>query len=101
GNRTSVVAGNGNRYGYAFTARNKLAEVRLYDYRDGHDNGADYVVLNSYAYDYGGRMAVQIDSMGRRTEYTYLGDDKLAKVVLKNFHNPDGSTRDYVLEDNT
>ncbi|MFF5293698.1 RHS repeat-associated core domain-containing protein [Paractinoplanes globisporus] len=101
GNRTSVVDGNGNRYGYAFTARNKLAEVRLYDYRDGHDNGADYVVLNSYAYDYGGRMAVQIDSMGRRTEYTYLGDDKLAKVVLKNFHNPDGSTRDYVLEDNT
>ncbi|WP_433297556.1 polymorphic toxin-type HINT domain-containing protein [Actinoplanes sp. CA-030573] len=103
GNRTSVVDGNGNHYEYAFTARNKLAEVRLYDWDDdGTKTGnGDFVVLNSYAYDYGGRMVVQIDSMGRRTEYTYLGDDKLAKVVLKNFHNPDGSTRDYVLEDNT
>jgi RHS repeat-associated protein len=102
GNRTSVVDGNGNHYEYAYTATNKLSEVRLYDFHDdGTDDGGAYVVLNSYAYDFGGRMAVQVDSMGRRLEYTYLGDDLLSKVVQKNFHNPDGSTRDFVVESNT
>ncbi|WP_305790284.1 LamG-like jellyroll fold domain-containing protein, partial [Symbioplanes lichenis] len=102
GNRVSVVDGNGNRYGYAYTARNALAEVRLYDWRDGGGGaGQDYVVLNSYAYDWAGRMAVQIDSMGRRIEFTYFGDDMIAKKVLKNFHDPDGTTRDLVMEDNT
>ncbi|WP_306210198.1 polymorphic toxin-type HINT domain-containing protein [Actinoplanes sp. RD1] len=101
GNRTSVVDGNGNHYEYAYTARNALAEVRLYDWRDGGaDSGDDYVVLNSYAYDFAGRMAVQLDAMGRRVEYTYYGDDLLQKKVLKNFHDPDGKTRDLVLEDN-
>ncbi len=107
GNRVSVVDGNGNHYEYAFTARNDLAEVRLYDWRGDPDGGKPqddelgYVVLNAYAYDYGGRMAAQVDSMGRRIEYTYLGDDLLAKIVLKNFHNPDGTTRDYVVQENT
>ncbi|MCU7729892.1 polymorphic toxin-type HINT domain-containing protein [Actinoplanes sp. KI2] len=102
GNRTSVVDGNGNHYEYAYTATNKLAEVRLYDFHDGGgDSSNPYVVLNSYVYDYGGRMAAQVDSMGRRLEYTYLGDNLLSKVVQKNFHNPDGSTRDLVVENNT
>lgn len=102
GNRTSVVDGNGNHYEYAYTATNKLSEVRLYDFHDGGgDDGGPYVVLNSYAYDYGGRMAVQVDSMGRRLEYSYLGDDLLDKVVQKNFHNPDGTTRDFIVESNT
>lgn len=106
GNRTSVVDGNGNHYEYAFTARNDLAEVRLFDWRGDPGGGkpADekngYIVLNSYAYDWGGRMAAQVDAMGRRLEYTYFGDDMLEKIVLKNFHNPDGSTRDYVVQRN-
>ncbi|WP_305790283.1 LamG-like jellyroll fold domain-containing protein, partial [Symbioplanes lichenis] len=103
GNRVLVVDGNGNRYGYAYTARNALAEVRLYDWHDGgadSGNGAAYVVLNSYAYDWAGRMAVQVDAMGRRVEYVYYGDDLLQKKILKNFHDPDGKTRDLVLEDN-
>ncbi|RSM38791.1 hypothetical protein DMB66_58775, partial [Actinoplanes sp. ATCC 53533] len=107
GNRTSVVDGNGNHYEYAFTARNDLAEVRLYDWRGDPDGGRPqdeklgYVVLTSYAYDYGGRMAAQVDAMGRRLEYTYLGDDLLAKIVLKDFRNPDGTKRDYVMQENT
>ncbi|MFG1992112.1 RHS repeat-associated core domain-containing protein [Actinoplanes sp. NPDC048988] len=107
GNRVSVVDGNGNHYEYAYTARNQLSEVRLYDWKGdpdggpGQDSKLGYIVVNSYAYDYGGRMAAQIDSMGRRIEYTYLGDDLLSKAVLKNFHDPDGSTRDYVMEQYT
>ncbi|GGL01195.1 RHS repeat-associated core domain-containing protein [Mangrovihabitans endophyticus] len=104
GNRTSLVDGNGNHYGYAYTARNELAEVRLYDWHgdpDGapaQDDDLGYVVLTSYAYDYGGRMAFQVDSMGRKLAYSYYDDGMLASIVLKNFHNPDGSTRDYVVE---
>lgn len=61
GNRVSVVDGNGNHYGYAYTARNMLAEVRLYDWHgDPADGGApqnptaEYTVLNAYAYDFAG-----------------------------------------------
>jgi RHS repeat-associated protein len=106
GNKTSSVDANGNRYDYAFTAQNKIAEVRL---RYWHSDPAgtpdpgtgDYLVLHSYSYDFAGRMASDTDSMGRRLEYQYYQDDLLQKVVLKNFHNPDGSTRDFVVEDNT
>ena len=104
GNRTSMVDANGNRYEYAFTARNMIAEVRLRDWRGdppGAPDPGEYLVLNSYAYDYAGRMVRHTDSMGRRLEYTYYRDDLPEKIILKDFHNPDGSTRDYVVEANT
>ncbi|MEO3746643.1 RHS repeat-associated core domain-containing protein [Plantactinospora sp. B5E13] len=106
GNRTFVIDANGNHYEYAYTARNALAEVRLRDWNGDPEqsgappDGGDYVVLNSYAFDYAGRMVLQVDSMGRRQEYTYYKDDLLHKIVLKGFRNPDGSTRDYVMEEN-
>jgi RHS repeat-associated protein len=103
GNVVSSVDPAGNRYDYAYTARQALAEVRLRAYR-GDDQGGlveDYLVLHSYSYDFAGRRASDTDAMGRRTEYLYYGDDRLWKVVLKGFHAPDGSTRDYVLEENT
>ncbi|MCX5069029.1 polymorphic toxin-type HINT domain-containing protein [Micromonospora lupini] len=103
GNRTSEADPNGNRYDYAFTARNALAEVRL---RDWHSDPAgvpapatgDYLVLHSYSYDFGGRLASDTDAMGRRTEYEYYKDGLASRAVLRNFHNPDGSSRDFVLE---
>ncbi|GAB3895324.1 hypothetical protein GCM10029964_075040 [Kibdelosporangium lantanae] len=39
--------------------------------------------------------------MGRRTEHTYYDDGLPKKTVLKGFHNPDGSTRDFTLSENT
>ncbi|MEU4218228.1 polymorphic toxin-type HINT domain-containing protein [Actinoplanes sp. NPDC026623] len=104
GNKTSMQEANGNRYDYAYTAQNKIAEIRL---RDWHSDPAgapatgtgDYLVLHSYSYDYAGRMASDTDSMGRRLEYQYYADDLLQRVVLKNFHDPNGSTRDYVTEE--
>ncbi|MGW4465963.1 polymorphic toxin-type HINT domain-containing protein [Micromonospora sp. NPDC004704] len=104
GNRTSMVDPAGNRYDYAYTARNDIAEVRLRAWT-GDPAGApptgDYLVLHSYSYDLAGRTASDTDAMGRRVEYQYYGDDSLHRVVLKNFHDPDGSTRDYVVEENT
>ncbi|MFD0887927.1 hypothetical protein ACFQ08_25585, partial [Streptosporangium algeriense] len=104
GNRTSMVDPGGNRYEYGYTARNMIAEVRLTDWdgdpADAPDTGGD-LVLSSYAYDLAGRMARQNDAMGRRLEYAYYGDDLLKSVTLKNFHDPDGDTRDFVLQANT
>jgi RHS repeat-associated protein len=106
GNPTSVVDANGNRYEYGYTARNMLAEVRLRDWDDDPDGTpdpapGDALVLNSYAYDFAGRLARELDAMGRRSEYAYYGDDLVKSVTLKGFHNPDGTTRDYVRESNT
>ncbi|SFQ99982.1 RHS repeat-associated core domain-containing protein [Lentzea waywayandensis] len=104
GNVTSTTDSNGNRYDYAYTARNTLAEVRLRDWRsdpEGAPATGDHLVLKAYSYDFAGRLASETDAMGRRTEYTYFDDGLLAKAVLKKFRNPDGTTRDFVLEDNT
>ncbi|MER7107849.1 polymorphic toxin-type HINT domain-containing protein [Streptomyces sp. NPDC000229] len=100
GNKTSMVDANGNRYEYLYTARNMLAETRLRDWEDdGGDD--DHTVLKSYAYDMGGRVARETDSMGRTMVYEYYGDDLVKSVKLEGFHNPDGTKRDIVIESNT
>ncbi len=106
GNLTSMVDAGGNRFGYGYTARNKLAEVRLFDW-DGDPPGAPgpstdgYIVLDSYAYDFAGRQVRHTDAMGHERILTYYQDDLLKDVTLRGFHNPDGSTRDLVLESDT
>ncbi|MER7415912.1 polymorphic toxin-type HINT domain-containing protein [Micromonospora peucetia] len=101
GNETTIVDANGNRYDYAYTARNALAQVRLRAYAgDEGPTTGDYLVLHTYTYDHAGRMASDTDAMGRRLEYQYYGDDQLHRLVLKNFRNADGTTRDYVVEEN-
>ncbi|MEU6206246.1 LamG-like jellyroll fold domain-containing protein [Micromonospora musae] len=106
GNKTTMTDANGNRYDWAYTAQNKVAEVRLRDWRSdpagspGTGTG-DYLVLHSYSYDFAGRLASDTDAMGRRLEYQYYRDDLLQKITLKDFRNPDGTKRDYVVEENT
>ncbi|MEV4659511.1 LamG-like jellyroll fold domain-containing protein [Micromonospora sp. NPDC049301] len=106
GNKTTMTDANGNRYDWAYTAQNKVAEVRLRDWRSdpagspGTGTG-DYLVLHSYSYDFAGRLASDTDAMGRRLEYQYYRDDLLQKITLKGFRNPDGTKRDYVVEENT
>lgn len=103
GNRTSMVDAGGNHFEYAFTARNMIAEVRLRDWR-GDPDGApdpapgDYLVLNSYAYDHAGRMVRHTDAMGHRLRHTYYNDDLPRQIILENYRNPDGGTRQYVVE---
>jgi RHS repeat-associated protein len=106
GNTTSMQDANGNRYDYAYTARNAVAEVRLRGWRSDPPGSpatgtGDHLVLHSYSYDYAGRLASDTDAMGRRLQYEYYADDLLRRVVLKNFHDPGGATRDYVIEENT
>ncbi|WP_243706209.1 LamG-like jellyroll fold domain-containing protein [Micromonospora sp. KC721] len=106
GNRTSMVDANDNRYDWAYTAQNKVAEVRLRDWRSDPEGAprtgtGDYLVLHSYSYDMAGRLASDTDAMKRRLEYTYYRDDLLHKITMKGFRNPDDSERDYVVEERT
>jgi len=99
GNKTEMTDAVGDQYDYAYTARNTIAEVRLRDpYSDG---SSSYLVVAGYAYDPAGRLAYQTDSMGHRIRYEYYYDDLVHRKVQENYHNPDGSTREYVLEDDS
>ncbi|MFF7204809.1 polymorphic toxin-type HINT domain-containing protein [Streptomyces sp. NPDC008141] len=100
GNKTSMVDANGNKFSYLYTARNMMAETRLHDWEDDGGND-DYTVLQSYAYDMGGRVARHTDSMGRTLVYQYFADDLIKSITLKGFRNPDGTKRDILVESNT
>ncbi|MEU7900279.1 RHS repeat-associated core domain-containing protein [Nonomuraea sp. NPDC049152] len=60
------------------------------------------VVLESFFYDAGGRLATQVDAMGRKTSYTYFGDNLVAKKIADDVKlNGSTTPRDVVLEDHT
>ncbi|NYF43487.1 RHS repeat-associated protein [Streptosporangium sandarakinum] len=59
------------------------------------------VVLQSLSYDPGGRLAAQVDAMGRKTSYTYFADNLVSQVVADDVKlNGLSTTTDVVLEDN-
>ena len=107
GNQTSMVDATGARYEYAYTARNAIAEIRLIDPNgsgdadQAHPGQDGYLVLESMGYDLAGRQVRDTDAMGRSVTTEYYKDDLVHRKVLKNFHRPNGSTVDYVLEDDT
>ncbi|MGV9309878.1 RHS repeat-associated core domain-containing protein [Nonomuraea sp. NPDC003727] len=60
------------------------------------------VVLESFSYDPGGRLEAQVDAMGRKTSYTYFGDNRLATKTAKDVKlNGSTTPRDVVLENHT
>lgn len=65
---------------------------------DPEDPTSTLLVLETRAYDPGGRLATVRDAAGRETTYTYFGDDRVATVTARNVTQPDGTTRDIVLE---
>lgn len=109
GNMTWSEDTNGNRFEYKYSDLNMPTEV--WDMNlpadpdnpppDGPREGIEYAVRSKTSYDLAGRKAAEVDAMGRVVTYTYNADDTLKKKVLEEFHNPDGTTRDYVLEDST
>ncbi|TQJ17751.1 RHS repeat-associated core domain-containing protein [Kribbella jejuensis] len=109
GNRTWSEDANGNRFEYKYSDLNMPTEV--WDMNlpadpnnpptDGPREGIDYAVRSKTQYDPSGRKVAEVDAMGRVVTYDYNLDDTLKTKTLKDFHNPDGSTRLYVLEDDT
>ncbi|WP_343948126.1 RHS repeat-associated core domain-containing protein [Nonomuraea longicatena] len=60
------------------------------------------VVLESYGYDPAGRLATQVDAMGRQTSFTYYGDNRLhRKTATAAKLNGATTPRDVVLEEHT
>ncbi|GGO83687.1 hypothetical protein GCM10012289_77670 [Nonomuraea cavernae] len=65
-------------------------------------HAATDVLLESFAYDLGGRLAAQEDAMGRKTSYTYFNDNLPAKKIADDVTlNGSGTARDVTLEDHT
>ncbi|WP_433497604.1 LamG-like jellyroll fold domain-containing protein [Sphaerimonospora sp. CA-214678] len=104
GRGTSFTDERGTVYNYGYTARNELATITLTGWTGSpvQPQPARDVVIESNAYDPGGRLASTTDAMGRTTAYTYYGDDRLAKVTVKGAKlNGSATARDVVVEDNT
>nr|WP_246486830.1 RHS repeat domain-containing protein [Kribbella qitaiheensis] len=113
GNKTWSQDANGTRWEYAYSALNMQTEVRDANMpsdpnedpgstpENGPTEGIDYTVRQTTWYDPAGRKSVEIDPMKRFTKYVYNGDDSLKTATLSEFHNPDATTRDFVLDNNT
>ncbi|MEV6982580.1 LamG-like jellyroll fold domain-containing protein, partial [Sphaerisporangium sp. NPDC051017] len=83
GRVVNTVDAAGATYDYGYTARGESATVTLKGWT-GSPIGpqpAQDVVVHSYAYDPGGRLASETDALGRTTRYTYFGDDTLAEKI--------------------
>ncbi|MGI5505356.1 polymorphic toxin-type HINT domain-containing protein [Lentzea sp. CA-135723] len=117
GNLAWTVDAVGTKYEYAYTSRNKIAEVRLRAWHgdpvgpggpggdgDGDQTVLDTLVLKSYAYDVAGRLTRETDAMGRSKRYEYYKDDTVRRVIASKIKDPfdsSGATRDLVLQEFT
>ncbi|MGW0804745.1 LamG-like jellyroll fold domain-containing protein [Nonomuraea sp. NPDC002799] len=91
-------------FGYTYTPRGELATVTLKNWTGSpvDPQAAKEIVLQSNSYDPGGRLTAQADAMGRKTSYTYFGDNLLSQVIGDDVKvNPDLTTKDVTLENNT
>ncbi|GLY53153.1 polymorphic toxin-type HINT domain-containing protein [Lentzea sp. NBRC 102530] len=115
GNLAWTVDAVGTKYEFAYTSRNKIAEVRLRAWHgdpvgpggpggdgEGDQTVLDTLVLKSYAYDVAGRLSRETDAMGRSKRYEYYRDDTVRRVIaskIRDPFDPSGATRDLVLQE--
>ncbi|MFB9963671.1 LamG-like jellyroll fold domain-containing protein [Sinosporangium siamense] len=104
GAHTSSTDQLGNKTVFAYTFRGELASKTLKNWTGSPvapQAPAD-LVLESYAYDFGGRLASTTNAVGRITAKTYFPDDKVATVKAVNARTNAATTgRDIPLEANT
>ncbi|MGI8333638.1 LamG-like jellyroll fold domain-containing protein [Actinomadura scrupuli] len=101
GARTKEIDPLGHTYALAYTTRGQLATRTLKNWtgHPDHPTSAQDLVVDSYAYDDGGRLASHTDSMGRTLTYTYYGDDLLAQTTATGVKlNGSTTTRDVVVD---
>ncbi|WP_424643464.1 LamG-like jellyroll fold domain-containing protein [Embleya sp. AB8] len=98
GRLVSRVDAVGGEIRYSYTPGGQPAETVLVGW-DGDPSGTPRdLVVQSRAYDPGGRLASVTDAMGATTSYTYYDDDTKAETIARAVRQSDGSTRDIVLE---
>ena len=83
GNVINTTDPAGATYNYAYTPRGEPASITLKGWTGSPTNPepARDVVMRSFAYDPGGRLASETDATGRTTRYTYFGDDSPAEAI--------------------
>ncbi|MER5645593.1 polymorphic toxin-type HINT domain-containing protein [Streptosporangium sp. NPDC002524] len=104
GAKASLTDEKGTVYTYAYTKRGELASTTLKAWTGSPvaPQAAQDVVLESFSYDPGGRLAGEVDAMGRKTAYTYFGDNRLSQLIGDDVRlNGLTTTTDVVLEANT
>ncbi|MFF4990180.1 polymorphic toxin-type HINT domain-containing protein [Streptosporangium saharense] len=104
GARTGIVDELGNTFHYGYTVRGELKTRTLKNWTGSPLNpqAARDLVIESYTYDPEGRLALEADAMGRKTSYTYLGDDLLFQTIADDVKlNGATTTRDVILEENS
>ncbi|WP_441246619.1 LamG-like jellyroll fold domain-containing protein [Kitasatospora sp. McL0602] len=103
GNTAATTDAAGTTYGYSYSATGHLLETVITNFTGSPTNPipARTQVIDSRAYDPAGRLATDTDAMGRTTHTYYNDDNTVAETDLDGFHNPDGTTRNVVLQQNT
>ncbi|WP_326825434.1 RHS repeat-associated core domain-containing protein [Streptosporangium sp. NBC_01756] len=90
---------------YDYTKRGELFTTTLKDWTGSPVNpqAPKDVVLESRSYDPAGRLAAQIDAMGRKTSYTYFTDNRLSQTTADDvrLNSPTATPTDVVVQDNT
>ncbi|MEV4751820.1 LamG-like jellyroll fold domain-containing protein [Streptosporangium sp. NPDC049248] len=88
---------------YAYTKRGEPASTTIKNWTGSpvSPQAPQDVVLESRSYDPGGRLAGQVDAMGRKTAYTYFTDNRLSEVIGDDVRlNGSTTPADVVLEAN-
>ncbi|GAA1283137.1 LamG-like jellyroll fold domain-containing protein [Saccharothrix xinjiangensis] len=112
GNRTWAVDANGVKTTWSYTARNKVAQVRLVGWHGkaitpgaadapstDPESPLPDLVLESNQYDHAGRLLTQVDAMGRRTAFSYYGDGLVREIRAKADNR--ATTPSVVIQENT
>ncbi|MER6175589.1 RHS repeat-associated core domain-containing protein [Streptosporangium sp. NPDC001681] len=89
---------------YAYTKRGEPTSTTIKNWTGSPVNpqAPQDVVLESRSYDPAGRLAGQVDAMGRKTAYTYFTDNRLSEVIGDDVRlNGSTTPADVVLEANT
>ncbi|WP_329085406.1 LamG-like jellyroll fold domain-containing protein [Streptosporangium sp. NBC_01469] len=104
GAKASLTDEKGTVSTYAYTKRGELASTTLKGWTGSPVNpqAPQDVVLESFSYDPGGRLAGEVDAMGRKTAYTYFTDNRLSQLIGDDVRlNGSATAADVVLEANT
>ncbi|GIH79821.1 hypothetical protein Plo01_62500 [Planobispora longispora] len=104
GSRASTTDAMGTVVTYTYTKRGELASTTLKNWTGSPvaQHAPQDVILESFAYDPGGRLATQADAMGRKTSYTYFADNRVSQVIADDVRlNGSTTATDVVLQANT
>ncbi len=105
GQKTSSTDARGTVTAYGYSKRGEPTTTTLKGWTGSPvtPQPAADVVLESRSYDPAGRLAARVDAMGRKTSYTYYGDNLLKDTIGDDvrLNDPANPPRDVVLEANT